>query len=279
MDNLGDILKETRQQRQLSQLEIATDICSQSTLSEIEHNKYIPNMQLLINICQRLSIDLYDLSLVNSFKICKDNYSNAKINRLYSSRNYQALQNFLNRPTVIELVQTSKQTQAYYYYLAICALHLENKFDNAKELLKLSLASTEHNRKQTVLSRIGNITLAYVYSRQGLKNSAYRQISLAFKKFDRATYDENLNVVFYLASLSYYELSKYDLAIKMIENGIDFIQENESHSMLLNSFLLMANIAEAIKNEPKNVPITKEYHFFNNFLHERNAYRSNELVQ
>lgn len=33
MDNLGDILKEARQQQKLSQLETAEDICSQSTLS------------------------------------------------------------------------------------------------------------------------------------------------------------------------------------------------------------------------------------------------------
>jgi len=269
MDNLGDILKETRQRKRLSQLETAEDICSQSTLSEIEHNKYIPNTQLLINLCQRMSVDFDDLALAINFKICKDNYFNQKVSSFYNNRNYKQLQIFLNRPTVTETVQTGKQTQAYYFYLALCALHLENKYDNAKELLKLSLASAGHSRKQSTLTRIGNITLAYVYAQQGLKMSAIRQITLSLKNLEKAKYEENLNIIFYLASLSYFQLSKQDLAIQTIEQGIKFIMDNESHYMLINSLYLMANVAEVVKNDAEQLQTMKRYDIFNNFVHER----------
>jgi len=269
MDNLGDILKETRQRKRLSQLETAEDICAQSTLSEIEHNKYIPNTQLLINLCQRMSIDFDDLALAINFKICKDNYFNQKVSSFYNNRNYKQLQIFLNRPTVTETVQTGKQTQAYYFYLALCALHLENKYDNAKELLKLSLASAGHSRKQSTLTRIGNITLAYVYAQQGLKMSAIRQITLSLKNLEKAKYEENLNIIFYLASLSYFQLSKQDLAIQTIEQGIKFIMDNESHYMLINSLYLMANVAEVVKNDAEQLQTMKRYDIFNNFVHER----------
>lgn len=269
MDNLGDILKETRQRKCLSQLETAEDICSQSTLSEIEHNKYIPNTQLLINLCQRMSVDFDDLALAINFKICKDHYFNQKVSSFYNNRNYRQLQIFLNRPTVTETVQTGKQTQAYYFYLALCALHLENKYDNAKELLKLSLASAGHSRKQSTLTRIGNITLAYVYAQQGLKMSAIRQINLSLKNLEKAKYEENLNIIFYLASLSYFQLSKQDLAIKTIEQGIKFIMDNESHYMLINSLYLMANVAEVVKNDTEQLQTMKRYDIFNDFVHER----------
>ncbi|KRN97694.1 helix-turn-helix domain-containing protein [Companilactobacillus kimchiensis] len=270
MDNLGDILKETRQQKRLSQLETAEDICSQSTLSEIEHNKYIPNTQLLINLCQRLSVNFDDLALSNNFKICKENYFNQKVSSFYNNRNYLALRNFLNRPTVIETVQTSKQTQAYYFYLAVCALHLEHKFDNAKELIKLSLASAGHSRKQTTLTRIGNVTLAYIYAQQGLKMSAIKQIDLSIKNLSKTKYDENLNIIFYLASLSYFQLSKQDQAVQTIEQGIHFILDNESHYMLINSLYLMANVAEVVKHDAEQLQTIKNYDdIFNNFVHER----------
>lgn len=269
MDNLGDILKETRQQKRLSQLETAEDICSQSTLSEIEHNKYIPNTKLLINLCQRLSIDFDDLGLAYNFKICKDNYFNQKVSSFYNNCNYRQLQAFLNRPTVIETVQTGKQTQAYYFYLALCALHLENKYDNAKELLKLSLASAGHSRKQTTLTRMGNIALAYVYAQQGLKMSAFRQINLALKNIEKAQYDENLNLIFYMASLSYFQLSKQELAIQSIESGINFIMKKGSHYMLINSLYLMANIAEVVKHDEDLLPTIKNEDLFNDFVHDR----------
>lgn len=266
MDNLGDILKETRQQKQLSQFKTAEDICSQSTLSEIEHNKYIPNPQLLIDLCERLSIVFEDISLANNFKICKDNYFNQKINSFYKTHNYDQLRTFLNRPTVIETVQTSKQTQAYYFYLAICALHLERKFDNAKELLKLSLASTGHSRKQTTLTRVSNVFLAYVYAQQGLKNSALRQIDLSLKDLNLIEHEDNLNLIFYISALSYFKLSKLDLAIQTIESGVNFIRKNESHFMLLNSFYLMAQIAESVRE--KNAGITiQNYDLFKTLFH------------
>jgi len=269
MENLGDLLKETRQQQQLSQLETAENICSQSTLSEIEHNKYIPNTQLLINLCQRLSIEFNDLSLVQNFKICKENYFNQKVSSLYNSKDYPALRAFLERPTVLETVQTSRQTQAYYFYLTICALHLDRNLDNAKEFLKLSLASAGHSRKQTTLTRVGNVTLAYIYARQGLRMSMIRQIDLALKDLDKVEYDENLNIILYFASLSYFQLSKYMLAIELIERSINFIQENDSHFMLMNSLFLMANIAETVKSDEKQIEKIKNYDLFSNFIHEQ----------
>lgn len=274
MDNLGDILKETRQQQRLSQLETAENICSQSTLSEIEHNKYIPNTQLLINLCQRLSIDFDDLALASNFKICKENYFNQKVSSFYKARNYQQLRAFLTRPTVVETVQTGKQTQAYYFYLALCALHLENKYDNAKEFLKLSLASAGHSRKQTVLTRVGNIALAYVYAHQGFKVSAFEQINLALKNIEKEQYEENLNLVFYMASLSYFQLSQFDLAIETIEQGIHFSLARKSHFMLLNSLYLMANIAEIVKTNNTRLTL-KSYDLFNDFIHERSYERVN----
>jgi len=275
MDNLGDILKEVRQQQQLSQLETAEDICSQSTLSEIEHNKYIPSTQLLINLCEKLSIVFDDLTLAGNFNICKESYFNKKVSNYYKNQEYIQLRRFLNRPTVLETVQTNKQTQAYYFYLALCALKLDRKYDNAKELLKLSLASAGHSRKQTTLTRLGNIALAYVYAQQGLKTSTLRQINLSFKNLTKMEYDENFNLIFYVAALSYFQLSKFDLAIEVIEQGIHYIISNESHFMLINSLYLMANITEVIKQNNTQLAI-KSYDIFNAFIHERTYETVNE---
>ncbi|WP_338214539.1 helix-turn-helix domain-containing protein [Companilactobacillus muriivasis] len=275
MDNLGDILKEVRQQQQLSQLETAENICSQSTLSEIEHNKYIPSTQLLINLCEKLSIVFDDLTLAGNFNICKESYFNKKVSNYYKNQEYIQLRRFLNRPTVLETVQTNKQTQAYYFYLALCALKLDRKYDNAKELLKLSLASAGHSRKQTTLTRLGNIALAYVYAQQGLKTSTLRQINLSFKNLTKMEYDENFNLIFYVAALSYFQLSKFDLAIEVIEQGIHYIISNESHFMLINSLYLMANITEVIKQNNTQLAI-KSYDIFNAFIHERTYETVNE---
>lgn len=268
MDNLGDILKETRQQRQLSQLETSEDICSQSTLSEIEHNKYIPNTKLLINLCERLSIAFDDLTLASNFKISKEKYFNQKVNYFYKKHDFRQLQSFLNRPTVTETVKTGKQTQAYYFYLALCSLKLERKFDTPKEFLKLSLASASHSRKPTTLTRLGNIALAYVYAQQGFKTFALYQIHLAFDDLLSVEYEENLNLILYVAALSYFQLSKFDLALQTIQQGINFIRQHDSHFMLLNSLYLMANIEEDIHRHNPQLTISSYADFVHRLTFE-----------
>ena len=108
---------------------------------------------------------------------------------------------------------------------------------------------------------------SYVYAQQGLKTSTFAQIELAFRHLEKSTYDENLNLLFYIAALSYFHISKFDLAIQTLEKGIKFALSNNSHSMMINSLYLMANIAEMVKEE--NVGLTiKSYSLFNSFIHQ-----------
>lgn len=70
-----------------------------------------------------------------------------------------------------------------------------------------------------------------------------------------------------IAALSYFHISKFDLAIQTLEKGIKFALSNNSHSMMINSLYLMANIAEMVKEE--NVGLTiKSYSLFNSFIHQ-----------
>jgi len=114
-----------------------------------------------------------------------------------------------------------------------------------------------------------------VYAQQGLKTSTLRQINLSFKNLTKMEYDENFNLIFYVPALSYFQLSKFDLAIEVIEQGIHYIISNESHFMLINSLYLMANITEVIKQNNTQLAI-KSYDIFNAFIHERTYETVNE---
>lgn len=246
MDNLGDILRETRISHQLSQIETSDNICSQSTLSEIENNKYNPSTQLLIDLCQRMSISFEEIILAQNFKVCRDIQLNKRISTLYNAHNYQDLNLFLVRKRVLADVQTDKHTQAYYFYLSLCALHLDHKLDHTKELIKLSLASSNNSRKQTTLTRLGNIILAYIYSKQNLRSSSIQQIKMALNNIENVKYEENLNIIYFVAALSYFQISRYKPALDMVRRGINFSQRNASAFMLINNFYLLAYIKKTV---------------------------------
>lgn len=89
---LGSSIKKIRKEKHLSQKELANQICSQSMLSSIENDLYTPNALLLIKLCEKLSINLSEISLSDNFEI-SDTESFNQIN-------------------------TDEQTQAYYLGVA-----------------------------------------------------------------------------------------------------------------------------------------------------------------
>lgn len=52
---------ETRKSMGLSQMELADGICTQATLSRFENNGKVPNLKILIQLCNRLNLTLSDL--------------------------------------------------------------------------------------------------------------------------------------------------------------------------------------------------------------------------
>jgi transcriptional regulator with XRE-family HTH domain len=135
-NQLGTSLKNIRQQQHLSQKDVARNICAQSMLSAIENGKYVPNAKLLINLCERLSISLNDISLLNDFEISNNQKLNQNLTVVCNSHEYSKLKTFLTNPETIKQIQTSAQIQAYY--LAVANLHVSSNLTAAEQSLKLS---------------------------------------------------------------------------------------------------------------------------------------------
>ena len=54
-------------------------------------------------------------------------------------------------------------------------------------------------------------------------------IEAAFQDLEKTSYDENLNVLYYLRAVIYKKLEKNKLALMTLEKGIQFISEHNSH--------------------------------------------------
>ena len=52
---------EARKALNLSQMELAEGICTQATLSRFENNGQVPNLKILIKLCNRLNLPLGEL--------------------------------------------------------------------------------------------------------------------------------------------------------------------------------------------------------------------------
>lgn len=266
--SLGTTLKRVRKQQGRSQKDVATGICAQSMLSAIENDRYTPNAKLLVALCRRLAISLDEISLATDFAISGDDDLNTRMQALCNQHRYQELRDFLSAPETIAAVTTAQQTQAYYYYLGVAQLHVDAKLDDAKQNLQFAMTMTEE-RMPTMLTRLAMASLATVQAKQGLRHSATQLSDQALAAIEQAPYEENSNIIFYLAALTAYFLQDATLATQQLLAGIDYITARNSHYMLANSYRLLAKIADRAGRENEATDARQKQQFLTDLFHEQ----------
>ncbi|MCT4488894.1 helix-turn-helix domain-containing protein [Levilactobacillus parabrevis] len=266
--SLGATLKRVRKQQDRSQKDVATGICAQSMLSAIENDRYTPNAKLLVALCRRLAISLDEISLATDFAISGDDDLNTRMQALCNQHRYQELRDFLSAPETIAAVTTAQQTQAYYYYLGVAQLHVDAKLDDAKQNLQFAMTMTEE-RTPTMLTRLAMASLATVQAKQGLRHSATQLSDQALAAIEQAPYEENSNIIFYLAALTAYFLQNATLATQRLLTGIVYITAHNSHYMLANSYRLLAEIADRAGRENEATDARQKQQFLTDLFHEQ----------
>jgi len=242
MNNLGEILKEKRIALKMSQKELAEDICTQPLISSIEKGKYIPNSQILILLCQRLQIDIDNISLDNNYQISSKAEFNNMITTLCNNHEYKKLKEFLLQDSTINSISNDEQTKAYYYYLGVAYLQADHDLDAAQTNFKLVLSNYNTKNKLTTLNRLTSASLAVIFAKKGLMNSSNEYLNNAFRNFDTARFETNQIALFYLATYSRSLLNKNIDAITWVDQGIEFASQHDSHYMLGNMYYLLAQL-------------------------------------
>lgn len=263
---IGNILKQTRQSQGLTQKAVADGICSQAMLSSLEHNKYIPNAQLIIALSQRLSISLEQLNLAENYAISNDKKLNQKLNFLCNQHQYQLLFELLHQDSTLNSLTTPSQIQSYYYYLAISEFQLKLDVTHAVQHLKLALAS--ESSKQSVLRRLCLGTLGLILNlHTSSSGDVYLQQSL--KNLQDNIYHPNLNILFYLQAFNAYHQQNFLECTHTIENGLSFITNHDSHYMLANLYYLLAKVASKTNNLNLQNEATQRSKIFTELFNER----------
>lgn len=268
MKNLGTVLKELRKQKGLTQKELADGICAQSMLSAIENDVYIPNSGLLVNLANRLQVDLNEISLVINFEISSNDDFNETVDKLCNAHRYLELKEFLQQDDVIDNLKTAKQQQAYYYYLGVAQLQT-NALDDAVRSLRLSLTEINHLQLDTI-SRLAYLAIGYVFALRNNRTAAVDCIDLAFRNWNEYNnYSENQNILYYLASLIYFKLNDYQNSTAYLVDGIAFIAKHDSHYMLANCYFLMARLAQEAHHDDERLEAHRRKDLFTELYGEK----------
>lgn len=274
--SLGATLKMVRQQHGWTQKRVATGLCSQSLLSAIEHDHYRPNAQLFMALCRRLGISLDQVSLAQGVTVSPTAAVDQRLEQLCNRHEYAALKADLLAPTTVAQVVTDAQTQAYYYYLGVAEFQIDPSLTAAGDHLRLAVNLGRRRHPLTTMTRLSWAAFALVTQRQGRPQAAKRALRQAITGIERAAYEKNLNIVFYLAALM--TCDQPVTATQWLQRGIAFATQHDTHYLLANDYYLLAQLAARQSDPTGQRDAQQKSQFLTDLFHEK-VYRPTGLSE
>lgn len=242
--NFGQLIQITRKQLNMTQQQLAAGICSQSMLSGIEQNTYVPNIILFAQLCARLGISVERALLHNYPEINQEPNFSQTIKQLCNAHQYTEMLQLLTQTKIIDRLVTDQDLQIYYYYLGIATYQATQDRHDAKQNLQLALSyTTTVNRVQTVLDNLIVAAIAFINFQHNNHLTAINEFNACLDRLNSQTIinpNENLNTIYYLYALCLYQQNDFNATLKIVYAGISQIKDNNSHFMLADLFLLQA---------------------------------------
>ncbi|MEO5284818.1 helix-turn-helix transcriptional regulator [Limosilactobacillus sp. WILCCON 0053] len=242
----GDIFKQIRRKRGLSQTALAEGICTQATISLMEKQNRIPKMNILTALCSRLDISANeiiendDVSMTATFD---------QIGRLLAERQFEDAQTALQMIKVKNL-QNEFDKQRYYYLLGM--LQVQNhQFDEA--IFNFELVLTQFSTvSANIYLAMTTIGMAMAYEKIGSQSRALRLVERAMRLIDEKKLTGGqlqwIVVYEYISGL-YLALDQPQLSLNVAQRGIEICRQMRS-MFLLDRYYLHAGKAQlALANQ------------------------------
>ena len=244
----GDVLKQIRRKRGLSQTALAEGICTQATISLMEKQNRLPKMDILTAICERLNISS-DRIVENEVSGINETF-NKVVDQLIK-RNYEDATKLLKKVHV-KTLESDFDKQRYYYLLGMVQVE-QDQLDEAIfnfELVLTQFATTSAN----IYLAMTTAGMALAYLKRGDKERAARLVTRSVKLIDNKKLIGSLHqwasIDCQIAEL-YLQLDDPDNAIKIAKRGIELCREHDS-LFLMDELYLCIGRSYIAKNDAEN---------------------------
>lgn len=239
----GDVLKQIRRKRGLSQTALSEGICTQATISLMEKQNRIPKMNILTAICARLDIPVDkiiendDVSMTSQFD---------EISLLIVQEDYEEAEARLKKIKVKKL-QNDFDKQRYYYLLGVLQV-ATGQVDEA--IFNFELILTQFSTMSAnIYCALTTVGMAMAYEKRGNEERALKFLQRAVTLIDekQLTGGKRQWIIIYrnIADL-YLKLKQPNDAMAIAGRGIDICREDLTMFLLSDYYQITAKAAELL---------------------------------
>ena len=263
---LGQIIKNERVKRRLTQEQVAGDFITRNMLSKIENNLANPSIKTIEYLSKKLDISI--TYLLESFIAVGDSkfrdtndlelvYEHTSF--LIKNKEYNKCIKYIE--DLVEFIDSNK-SDAYYgkikYNLAISYMKID-KFDESKQLFINAVDILNHNKDFYFLAKTF-FNLSYIHFSQIDYLESEKSIRNALNNFQKSfIVDIFLEIrIYYRLGYILSKLNKYDEAINPLEYSLDiskehdcFYNQGQTHMVLGVVYKNLGNMEKAIYHTKK----------------------------
>lgn len=226
MNYLGIKIKNKRLLKNLTQAELAYEICTQATISNLESNGNVPTLNILLAIAKRLGIEISELSeIINISDYIKkeEKWNTQVLNRLRmlcSKLKYQEAYDLLLTELKFDELKDRFELRQYYYYKGITSLLAKENFADAHFNFNLAL-STGEQRELDLFDVLSTNGIAMAYFLDSEIDKARTYFDKALLQLNQLMDYLNLNQESLEIIKIYYNTAKFHSSVKEYQKAIE----------------------------------------------------------
>lgn len=244
----GDMLKQIRRKRGLSQTALAEGICTQATISLMEKQNRLPKMDILTAICERLNIQP-DRIVENEVSGVNDTFN--QIIDALTDQEYDLAKQLISKISIKSL-NSDFDKQRYYYLLGMVQIS-QDQIDDAIfnfELVLTQFATTSAN----IYLAMTTAGMALAYLKRDDHERAVRLTDRAVKLIDNKKLIGSLHqwasINCKIAEL-YWRLGEPEKALASAQRGIQLCRDRDSLFILDQLYLYVGRAYIAMGEKEK----------------------------
>lgn len=244
----GDVLKQIRRKRGLSQTALAEGICTQATISLMEKQNRLPKMDILTAICERLNIQP-DQIVEKEVSSVNDTFN--QIIDALTDQEYDLAKQLISKISIKSL-NSDFDKQRYYYLLGMVQIS-QDQIDDAIfnfELVLTQFATTSAN----IYLAMTTAGMALAYLKRDDHERAVRLTDRAVKLIDNKKLIGGLHqwasINCQIAEL-YWRLGEPEKALASAQRGIQLCRDRDSLFILDQLYLYVGQAYIAMGEKEK----------------------------
>ena len=234
---IGALTRKRRLELNMTQGEVAKQICSVSYLSKIESNKLVPNERSMELLMERVKISKWDVYTLENSKFIMENVADAMYKR--------------DRKTLDEIREPLKNARENQVYdiLNLCVLLLDGDYKQAEKVINANVNLSPSMDSPTLSMYM------YLISKYSVLTKEYTNFEEIVKEKDKLEISDSLRKLYEELSFRYYcETRKpilakdsYDRLIKTYVFDSAIIAMNEAKVMMASLYMKEGEYEMAIK--------------------------------